>query len=106
MKIPHSRVYESYESLEKVLIKYLPNYAKTKEYLNSSNIFSTLEKDEGLQRALRNSRSILAKLEQEKDVYQNSFSEISLVVTHLEKCKFCSFRQDCKVCAGSISTFF
>lgn len=34
------------------------------------------------------------------------FSEISFLIKHLEKCKCCNFRQDCKVCAGALPTFF
>lgn len=50
MKTPQSRIYESYEALEKVLCNYLPNYAKKKEYFASSGIFNKLEENNGQQK--------------------------------------------------------
>ena len=106
MKTPQSRIYESYEALKKVLRIHLENYDKTEEYLASSSIFDKMEKDNGLGKALKNSKTILAGLNQTKEVSQSSFSEISLLINHLDKCKACNFQQDCKVCAKSPSTFF
>jgi len=106
MKTPQSRIYESYEALKKVLRIHLENYDKTEEYLTSSDIFNKLEENNGLKTALKNSKNILAGLNQENDISQSSFSEISLLIDHLDICKGCNFRQDCKVCAKEISTFF
>ncbi len=106
LKNPQMRIYESYEALKKVLRIHLENYDKTEEYLTSSGIFDKLEENNGLKTALKNSKTILAGLSQENDISQSSFSEISLLIKHLDTCKGCNFRQDCKVCAKEISTFF
>lgn len=106
MKTPQMRSYESYEALKKVLRIHLKNYDKTEEYLTSSAIFSKLEENNGLETALTNSKAIFAGLYQDKDVSQSSFSEVSLLIEHLDMCKGCNFRKDCKVCAMKLSTFF
>ena len=106
MKTPQMRAYESYEALKKVLRIHLENYDKTEEYLATSGIFSKLEENNGLETALTNSKTILACLKQSNIISQSSFSEISLLINHLDLCKDCNFRQDCKVCATELSTLF
>lgn len=106
MKTPQSRIYESYEAVKKVLRIHLEKYDKTEEYLSSSGIFNKLEKDNGLEIALKNSKTILACLSQDSDVSQSSFSEISFLIKQLDVCKSCNYRQDCKVCVKELSTFF
>lgn len=106
MKTPQNRVYDSYEAIKKVLHTYLQGYEKTEGYFNTSGIFEKLEENNGIDTALKNSGAILTDLGREKDIFRSSFSEISLLIRHLDGCKNCNFQQDCKNCIRTLSTFF
>lgn len=94
---PIFRLYTSYEELIHQLHKKIPSYEKTKQYFYSSNVFSKIEMDGGLEKALKNSQAIL--LNKSNDC---SYSEISLVIQQLEKCKECKQKNKCIECSDKL----
>ncbi len=107
LKKPKSRVYESCQRLiEDSLHTYVPSYEKTEAYFRTSHLFTLMEEKNGLEKALENAKHILEKLYATKDPSCCSFSEISLLISQLEKCKQCDFKADCKNCASTFPAFF
>lgn len=107
MNKPKSRVYESCQRLiEDSLQTYVPTYEKTETYFRTSHLFTLMEEQNGLDKALENAKHMLEKLHAVKDPSCCSFSEISVLLTQLETCKLCNFKADCKNCSIVIPTFF
>ena len=104
---PKSRIYESCQSvINNALHKFIPGYEKTETYLASSQAFARMEQNNGLQRALSSAEHLLSILHAEMDVALCSFTEISTRIMHLETCKGCTFKNDCRTCSNTVSTFF
>ena len=94
---PIFRLYTSYEELYLQLKKKIPDYEKTKKYFDQSDIFSRLEINGGIDRALKNSEAIL-----DGKTNDCSFSEISLVLQQLEACKECKYKNKCLKCCEKL----
>lgn len=95
---PQGGIYLSYSSIARELHRYMPHYTKTEAYFTESNFFPTLEKKNGLERAIRNANHVLANIAHQRDIAQKSFTEIVRLIIHLEQCRTCDFSQDCKRC--------
>lgn len=97
LEYPEFRLYSSYEEIYRQLKKKIPDYEKTKRYFENSNMFSEIEKNGGLEKAIQNSEAILNKKNNDC-----SYSEISLVFEQLEACKECKLKNNCLECCEKI----
>lgn len=100
------KFYEDCNQLIKYLKKYIPNYSKSHKHRSEQTKFKTMESNEGLERALMNSKKILKNLNSNKKPTSSSFSEVSLVLNQLQRCKECNFKEDCDNCGSLIEAFF
>ncbi|MGE4585251.1 MAG: RloB family protein [Sphaerochaeta sp.] len=65
---PQGGTYLSYSSIARELHRYMPHYTKTEAYFTESNFFPTLEKKNGLERAIRNANHVLANIDHQRDI--------------------------------------
>ncbi|MDC7249846.1 MAG: RloB family protein [Sphaerochaetaceae bacterium] len=90
---PLFRLYNSYDDFYSTLIKKIPDYEKTRKYFEQSKIFSRIEANSGLNKAINNSNQIL-----QKNIDECSYSEVSLVLEQLEACRVCKKKSKCLTC--------
>lgn len=75
MPSPSSRDYQDYDTVAKELRKNIPNYDKTEEFFNKTNIYTCLKEKGNMERALNISRELDILRSKEPDVYK-SYSQM------------------------------
>ena len=75
MPSPSSRDYQDYDTVAKELRKNIPNYDKTEEVFNKTNIYTCLKEKGNMERALNISRELDILRSKEPDVYK-SYSQM------------------------------
>jgi hypothetical protein len=100
------REYQSYDEIVPKLRNYLANYQKTQEYFKKHTPFERMEQHGGIERAISNAENILKAKQKDLSLFQRSYSEIGKILQQLEKCKDCSFKDDCLGCAERMMTVF
>ena len=103
---PSNHMFESYSDLIPVLKKYLPDYEKSRKYLEGRDLFTRMEINNGLERALENAERILQRIRNDDNRAQGSYTEICLVLRQLEKCGKCSFSDLCFDCIKELSSIY
>ena len=76
-----------YESIKRVLRRYLPGYEKTKKYLESEGWFESLVQEEGLEKARKNAKRLLKRRSEENVGKHFPFTKMPLAIEQFEKQK-------------------
>jgi hypothetical protein len=106
MSSPRSRYYDSYDALFIELQKHLSNYEKSRDYFESSGVFSSMEADGKQKRAIQHAIYIMQAFIRHHDVSRCSFSEVHLVLQQLEQCKQCKMNKQCLTCLEQVQVVF
>jgi hypothetical protein len=106
MRSPRNRYYESYEALSIDLQKHLPEYEKSRDYFESSGVFSSMEANGKQEKAIQHAITIMESFRKHHDVSRCSFSELYLVLQQLEQCKQCKMNKQCLTCLEQVQVIF